>query len=282
MRIIATLFALLSIIHTYGLDITVGTGQSLLDALSAADASETTLIVHGTVDATDMAAIRDRLPALTYLDMSDATVVPAIIPDYTFAATKIEQFLPPRNLTGIAEGAFAATPLRSFAVAGGLTDIGPHAFAHCQTLTTASLGDNISNIDKYAFSDCTAMTSVVVGRNLHSIGECAFQLSGLESLDLSHCDRLVAIGDRAFTQSPKLKHVTLPDHTFSIGRGAFSFNPYLISVDGLEGAETLPELFAAGCSRYIPDLTHAGSLYDPGLRTSRRQDPDDYFPPCHS
>ncbi len=262
MRIIATLLALLSLPYAYGIDITVGAGQSLFEALSTADSSETTLIVRGTIDANELPTIRDRLPDLTYIDMSNADIIPPVIPDYTFAATKIEQFQPPHNLAGISEGAFAATPLKSFSISGTLTDIGPHAFAHCHTLTQVSLGDNIAQIKQYAFSDCPSLTSVSIGSDLLSIGECAFQLSGLESLDLTHCDHLVSIGDRAFAQSPRLKHVSLPDHKLTIGSGAFSFSPYLVTINGLEGTETLPELFAADCLRYFPDLTHAEQLTD--------------------
>ena len=71
------------------------------------------------------------------------------------------------------------------------------AFYNCNTLTSVTLGENVTSIGGKAFSGCRLLTSVTIGENV------------------------TTIQGWAFNGCPSLKSITIPDGVTSIGAGAF-------------------------------------------------------------
>lgn len=88
-----------------------------------------------------------------------------------------------------------------------VTQIGDYAFFHCESLKTAELPDTIT-----------------------SIGKRAFSRSGLEGmLDLSFMEKLVSIGESAFSNCP-ITSAALPDSLSALGRMSFYGCSDLVSI----------------------------------------------------
>lgn len=264
-RRIATLLSVaIPALGAYGLDITITDGSTLSAALEDVDPATTQLSVTGTLQAEELNALRDRLPALSSLDLSRATLQPSVIPAYAFAATPLADFIAPPSLTCIGEAAFAATPLTRLEAPATLTEIGRYAFAHCHSLTTVTTAMATTTIGDHAFADCSALTEVILDRQLQHIGDDAFHGTALECVDLSRCDALTTIGARAFSGSDNLTTVILPEHTVALGDGILSFCPALTDVSPLDHTSSLPALFAADDALLDLDLAGMDSLTDIG------------------
>lgn len=64
-----------------------------------------------------------------------------------------------------------------------VTSISDYAFAHCEGLTSVTIGNNVISIGESAFYQCTSMTSLTIGNSVKTIKEGAF----------SHCKDLTSI-----------------------------------------------------------------------------------------
>jgi len=100
------------------------------------------------------------------------------------------------------------------------------------------------HIGNYAFYDCSSVTSVTIGRNVTTIGDSAFQeCSVLTSVTIP--DSVTYIGHATFSFCSSLTSIVIPDSVTTIGRFAFSHcssmttinvsmdNMYYASVDGV-------------------------------------------------
>ncbi len=85
-------------------------------------------------------------------------------------------------------GLFYDCPLESLYLGRNLdyntsSNSGYSPFCGITTLTSVTIGNNVTNIGDYAFSDCYGLTNVVIGNSVTSIGNYAF----------SACDSLTSI-----------------------------------------------------------------------------------------
>lgn len=88
---------------------------------------------------------------------------------------------------------------------------------------------NSGNIPSYAFNGCSSITSITIGRNVTSIGNSAFRgCSSLTSITIP--DSVTSIDAWAFLECTKLTSITIPDSVTSIGSFAFSGCSSLTSV----------------------------------------------------
>ena len=73
-----------------------------------------------------------------------------------------------------------------------------YAFYGYSSLTSVTIGDNVTSIGDYAFRGCSGLTSVTIGNNVTSIGGFAFEgCSGLTSITIP--DSITSIGNYAFS-----------------------------------------------------------------------------------
>ena len=217
----------------------------------------TSLTLTGEIDASDFQFMRDSLPVLASLDLSQVTVTGNEIPNEAFcsynkdkgdydgkkALTSVR--IPP-SIKSIGERAFRGCNIISLDLSNctSLEIIGIQAFKENKQLTEIKLPESISEIGGAAFNGC-ALTSLdlsnctnlktVTGFGSNSnlseiklpasvteiIGE-AFLGCGLKSLDLSHCTNLKRIGYNAFQENKQLTRIKLPTSLTEVDGYAFS------------------------------------------------------------
>lgn len=170
------------------------------------------LKVTGTINSYDILVIRNKMPILHYLDLTDATIVANdfeyytgfhtednIIGDYMFASLdKLVSVKLPKNATWIGNNALAGCgSLDEVVLPVKLESIGGSAFGVCQNLKNIDFPPTLKTINSYAFSGCYRLEKI--------------SLPGVET-----------IGFNAFFSCYKLTEVRIPSTLKSIGDGAFN------------------------------------------------------------
>ena len=170
------------------------------------------LKVTGTINGYDIMVIRNKMPYLHYLDLTDATIVANdfeyytgyhtednIIGKYMFAGLdKLVSVKLPKNATSIRDYALYGCPsLAEVVLPVKLEKIGSSAFFSCSGLTNIDLPPTLKTIDSYAFNSCSRLEKI--------------SLPGVET-----------IGYNAFYYCDKLTEVRIPSTLKSIGDGAFN------------------------------------------------------------
>lgn len=211
-------------------------------------ASITTLTVTGSINHTDMSAIKT-LTAVEHVDLSGADIVaegdyPAnTIPANTFAENStIKTFAFPNSLENIGDEAFCACSAiveLNFNNCSKLREIGYRAFGSLDSLTSISFNGckGLESIGEYAFTgnyvveaiDFTGCTA------LKSLGANAFNNMGKNIdktmvLDLSTCASFTTISTKSFRNIPKIEKLILPTTVTEIEARAFETMKALTSV----------------------------------------------------
>ena len=156
------------------------------------------------------------------------------------------------------------------------------AFYNCTSLSSVTMGSDITHISNEAFYGCTSLKSITLPDSLESIGTNAFSASGLTGVTIPAgvtsiskafvgCESLTAVSFAAGTKNicigaleycTGVTSVTLPDSLESIGERAFKNCTGLKNIalpSGITGIEK--EAFSASSltSITIPDaLTYIG------------------------
>ena len=85
-------------------------------------------------------------------------------------------------------------------------DIPGYAFSNCSSLTSITIGNNVTSIGNFAFSYCSSLTSITIPDSVTSIGYCAFfDCSSLTSITIP--DSVTSIGSSAFSDCSSLTSV---------------------------------------------------------------------------
>lgn len=281
-------------------------------ATQVTDTEITELVITGTVNAIDFKYIRENLLNLDKIDLSGATITECdyvedettthynanTLPDYALFGLKLNDVKLPSNLTSIGEcalagntnlqsiilpgtltsigdNAFNSTGLTSVTLPEGLTDMGTGVFAHCKSLTLATiLPSEEFELGDEAFMDCTALQQAIVGGNVTSIGksafagcsslndlvlndpsslstikESAFESCGMDVVNLMNCSNLTTVGMYAFAGS-KATRILLPPSVTEVGEGAFFYNKELEIVNLPEDLTSIADYLLAGCNNY--------------------------------
>ncbi|MDD2995636.1 MAG: leucine-rich repeat protein [Paludibacter sp.] len=123
-------------------------------------AAITKLKVTGSIDARDIKCMRDEMPLLAYLDLSEANIMeytgnegPSWYSTYLANSFPQNSFLFTNNWKG-------KTSLVSVKLPNSLTSIGENAFRGCTKITSITIGANVSSINSYAFLDCSGLKSI--------------------------------------------------------------------------------------------------------------------------
>ena len=126
-----------------------------------------------------------------------------------------------------------------------LLDIGDATFRHCYGLTNVIIGASVTNIGNVAFDGCDKLTGISIPSSVRRIGQVAFNVcSSLIDTTMIPGVRLVdgwaigcyedtipenldlvgvrGIGDKAFDNCSRLRHVTIPESVTAIGVSSFS------------------------------------------------------------
>lgn len=197
------------------------------------------LKVTGTINGYDIMVIRNKMPYLYYLDLTDATIVANdfeyytgyhtednIIGNYMFAGLdKLVSVKLPKNATSIRDYALYGCPsLAEVVLPVKLEKIGSSAFFSCSGLTNIDLPPTLKTIDSHAFNSCSRLEKI--------------SLPGVESIDhhaFCKCYKLTevripstlkTIGDYAFYNVDLKKVFTYTVEPINIGQNTFSETVY--------------------------------------------------------
>ena len=178
-------------------------GESgLLAALGEKRAAWTRkLTIHGTINSWDILFIRNKMPILCELDLSDARIVANPKEYWTECHTETDRL---SNCTFL-----NMKKLRKVRLPKILKHIGHSSFAGCFRLKNIEIPKGVSSIDMWAFYKCYGLKDVKTHEGLMSIGANAFEGSCIETINFP--GSLRAIGEKAFYDCCYLKEVALPD-----------------------------------------------------------------------
>lgn len=118
----------------------------------------------------------------------------------------------------------------------GIIRLGQAAFSNCSSLTVLSIPNNVISLgDSYTFNACTGITSVTFeeGTSITVIPPCCFyQCTSLTDVVIS--SGVTTLGNAAFYNCNKMKHITLPNTLTSINCTVGSTNNTFAACTGLE------------------------------------------------
>lgn len=198
------------------------------------DKAVATIVLTGTMNASDFDFIANEMTELTMLDLSGIAIeayegepilmgqtsYPAnTIPAYAFAGSKLQSIVLPMGLTGIGESAFATTPLAEMVFPSTLKTIEMGAFSNCDALEAIEFPDGVELLGSHAMDDCANLTMVKIGQGIKTIPEAAFARCG--QLAVVEIAAVEEIGHAAFSGCESLKSMSFPATLTKIGNNAF-------------------------------------------------------------
>jgi len=178
------------------------------------------IIITDTIDARDFVILRDSLPNLTVLDISNAKIKAykgslgtAGSIQYTYANNEI-----PVNAFYDASYNLGKHSLTNIILPSTSTSIAQNAFTACTSIHSIIFPSSVTNIGIYAFGECSNLTSIAVPQTVKTIA------------------------DSAFAKCTKLSSFTIPTSDTILKRQLFSGNTSLTSIvipSNVENIETL-------------------------------------------
>ncbi|MEI7502340.1 MAG: leucine-rich repeat protein, partial [Paludibacter sp.] len=209
----------------------------------------TAMKIAGTIDARDFVTMRENMPLLTTIDMSDATIslyegdqgtyapygseniiYPAnAIPQAAFynlstfvSKTNLTSIILPTSAMSIKGSAFeGCSGLISITIPSSLNSIEDAAFNQCISLTNLTLPTALTTIKQYTFGNCTSLTDINIPNSVTYIqSQAFFNCSGLTSVIIPASVTGIALG--TFMSCSGLTSVTIPASITSIGTKSFS------------------------------------------------------------
>lgn len=169
----------------------------------------------GKINAADFQVMRDGMPILESVDLSDVTVDKNRIPDFAFSY----QDQPDHEL-------YVGKPtLKQLLLPQTITEIGDYAFSCCAALWgSLIIPEGVTSIGHGAFARCSKLNgSLTFPNSLISIGDMAFMNCDGFKGSLSIQNGVKTIGEKAFSGCPEFTGtLIIPTSVTSIGSGAFA------------------------------------------------------------
>ena len=207
---------ILSMSDTTDYDVTVTAQEKesgLLNVLGQDNLGKVvSLKVTGTINGYDIMAIRNKMPYLHHLDLTDATIVANDFEYYTGCHTE-------DNVIGDYMF-YNLDKLISVKLPKNATSIRSCALYSCVWLVEVVLPVKLESIGDYAFRDCLHLKNIDFPPTLKTINSFAFY--GCYRLEKISLPGVETIGCNAFYYCDKLTEVRIPSTLKSIGDGAFN------------------------------------------------------------
>jgi hypothetical protein len=214
------------------------------EELSAIDS----LTLSGTIDASDFTIMRDSIPNLAVVDLTDVTIAkysgllgtrgqwardyPADMTPHAAFEDKLSltTVTLPSSIHTIDIASFAGcSNLSSVNIPSSVTIIGTSAFERCESLTSVTFPKTVTSIGVDAFRYCLKLKSISIPDSVNWIGDGAF--SGCTSLTSITIPPVVTyIGANAFWGCNGIKKISIPASVKQIGNTAFMESSILINV----------------------------------------------------
>lgn len=194
------------------------------------------LILKGTVDARDFKTMRDLMPALTMIDLSEVNIMyyagtaGTMDADFIYPANTIprgaffnkqtlKNIVLPNSLTAIGRSGFYNTGITAITLPSGLEKIGYYAFGFCASLQDIIVPSSVNTIDSLSFRSCTSLKKITIPAAVSEIKYAAFYQSGLSEITLH--EGITKIGELAFGYS-QLGSINLPASVSYLGAACFA------------------------------------------------------------
>lgn len=177
----------------------IATAGALSSVLTAEELNTiTNLTITGNIDARDFKTMRDSMPLLAALDLTDVTItaysgangtyflgnydypgneIPysAFYDSNSVGKTSLTSVVLPKSSISIGQFAFrGCIGLRSFIMPDQIISIGNYAFGSCRSLTSFVIPEGTISIGVFVFESCSGLTSITIPSTVSSIGEGAF------------------------------------------------------------------------------------------------------------
>jgi hypothetical protein len=193
------------------------------------------LTLTGTIDARDFKTMRDKMPVLAELDISEANIVAysgkegtSVWDNQVYPANTIPEtaFLIKSPWNGDFSG---KTSLKAVVLPSSLLSLGYYAFMYCNGITDIIIPPSVTSIRDHAFYFCEGLTSVSIPSSVKSIESYAFgSCHSLTSVNIP--STVASIGSNAFFDCKVLTSIIIPSSVTSIGSGAFGSCSGLASI----------------------------------------------------
>lgn len=243
---------------------TEGNLVNLINAGTTPIATITELVVTGTINQVDIAAMRDDMTQLVSVDLRGATVTQCINAGTTYNANEIPKDAFSNKQT-----------LRFIILPSDITKIGQNAFSNCQTLLYVNMPNTLTTLDNNAFQGCNSLADINLTA-LHSIGEgCFFACTSLSNIMFGA--NLRTIGTAAFMNCSAITEIILPEGLISVGSGVFTMCIGLkslvlpatlsgLSISLFQGDISLEKIVSFA---YIPPTFYSQAFTDVNLATCK-------------
>ena len=157
---------------------------------------------------------------------------------------------------------YGCTSLTSLTIGKNVTKIGEKAFLGTN-ITSLDIPDSVTSMGESAFSGCTLLKELTIGGGLTKIPTYAFQRCGF--IDVIIPDNVNTIGQYAFYNCAELTSVAIPDSVTTIEKGAFNNCSSLLSVDIPSSVTIIEASTFDSCSALssvtIPNSVNTISVY---------------------
>ncbi len=224
----------------------------------------TNLKIRGTMNGYDIMMIRNKMPNLRSLDLTEATILDNdggyeyytgyhttenTISDYSFYnLTNLRSVSLPQNITSIGCSAFSGCSNLSevLYIPESCESIGSDAFSYCSALNSIEISGGVKSIGYGAFRNCGNLRDITFVKGLETIEGEAFSGCGVNKLVFP--TTLKSIGYNAFSSCSSLTDIDFAEGLTYIGGSAFE---YCSSLKNLKLPTTLESIEGStfnGCS----------------------------------
>ena len=194
-------------------------GCSSLSAINVEEENTNYTSIDGLLVDKNKTKIIDIPQAITKISIPDSFTS---IEAYAFSeCTKLTSITIPDSVNSIGSSAFSGcNSLEELTLPSLFDQEISYYFNSSVPSSLKKVTINSGDIPGYAFSNCSSLTSITIGNNVTSIGAYAFSYcSSLTSITIP--DSVTSIGDYAFSYCSSLTSITIPGSVTSIDNFAF-------------------------------------------------------------
>lgn len=182
------------------------------------------LSLKGTIDARDFRTMRDAMPRLEYVDLTQTQVLAYegtegtnedVQYSYAADATPFRAFINPSG----------NNVLKTILLPAGLKVVGRSSFNRCYALSKVVFPNTLTTIERLGFYNCGALSEINLPNSLTTLGYGAFLYAGINRVVLP--EGLRTMDEYAFQSCKSLEQVSIPSTLERIGYCAFTFNDNL-------------------------------------------------------